>query len=217
MSTVWYTSDVHLGHERAALSRGFARKDGSADIEAHDAEVIGSLRGCVRKQDTLYVLGDIATGGFDRALEQLRTIPGIKHLVSGNHDPVHPMHSTSAGALRQERWTSTFDSIQPFGRRVHRGAELEFYLSHFPYDGDNPRRAHADQPDRNPEWRLRDLGTTLVHGHTHDATQRAHLSALGTPMVHVGWDAWQRPVNQDELIKYIKLARKMTVPEEVQA
>lgn len=210
MSAVWYTSDVHLGHVRAAISRGFIRKDGSEDIEAHDAEVIGSLTGCIRKQDTLFVLGDIATGGLDAALAQLRTVPGKKHLISGNHDAVHPMHSTSSGALRQERWTSTFDSIQPFGRRVVGQERQQFFLSHFPYDGDNPRRADADQPDRNPEWRLRDLGVALVHGHTHDSIQRAHLSALGTPMVHVGWDAWRRPIREDELLKYIETARKLT-------
>jgi calcineurin-like phosphoesterase family protein len=69
------------------------------------------------------------------------------------------MHRKSLPHTR--RFLDVFDSVSlheqtrlPGGRKV--------LLSHFPYKGDH----HAQ--DRHRQWRLRDEGDWLIHGHVHD-------------------------------------------------
>ncbi|GAA2230432.1 metallophosphoesterase family protein [Herbiconiux moechotypicola] len=182
--TVYYTSDLHLGHRRVSEIRGFG------DVEEHDAAVADGWKSVVRPDDTVYVLGDVAMGGFDAALAKIRALPGTKRLIAGNHDPVHPMHRTAPREIQRERWTSTFESIQPFARR--RVAGIEFLLSHFPYAewGDGPERGEA----RHLQYRLPDLGGLLLHGHTH-GRERLHGREL-----HVGVDAWGFVPVSDEIV-----------------
>ncbi len=45
-----------------------------------------------------------------------------------------------------------------------------------------------------------DEGAWLLHGHTHLADQRVHLNTAGVlRQLHVGWDAWRRPVSLAEV------------------
>src|SRR6218665_2255123 len=65
-----------------------------------------------------------------------------------------------------------------------------------PYSGAHP------EPDRYDQWRLKDPGRWLLHGHTHDENQRLHNGH----QIHVGIEAWGRPVNKDELTRLIETA-----------
>ncbi|GEB46918.1 serine/threonine protein phosphatase [Microbacterium testaceum] len=172
--TVHYTSDLHIGHARVAAIRGYA------DTDAHDDALADSWRATVRKDDVVYVLGDIAVSGWPYALAFLAALPGRKHLVAGNHDPVHPMHRRTF-TRSMGRFLEVFETVSPFVRR--RVAGHEVFLSHFPYLewGDGPDRPARPQYD---QYRLPDLGKPLLHGHTH-GTEREHGHSL-----HVGLDAW---------------------------
>lgn len=186
MGAVWYTSDLHFGHRRVSDIRGFG------STLDHDAAICGAWINQVGPDDTVYVLGDIAVSGFTRALDLIDGLPGRKHLIAGNHDPVHPMHR--AGYVGHfASFTETFDTVQPFQRR--RLAGVEFALSHFPYEswGDGEHRTG----NRYPQWRLPDLGMPLLHGHTH-GTERDHGH-----MLHVGWDAWGALVSQETVIDWL--------------
>ena len=186
---VFYTSDLHLGHNRVADIRGLGL--------AHDDLIELRWRTTVKPEDTVWVLGDVAMSGFDYALERIRTWPGTKHLISGNHDPVHPMHRTATKELQKERWTDTFATIQPFARKKLAG--LDIMLSHFPYEayGDGEHRPGS----RYNEYRLPDTGGLLLHGHTH-GKERLHGNQL-----HVGLDAWGfDPVSQEVVIQAFKEA-----------
>lgn len=175
MSRIWFTSDLHIGHRIAARDRGFGD-----DVADHDAWIADLWRSAVRKNDTVYVLGDIAVSRFSHVLPWIAALPGQKHLVAGNHDPIHPMHGNEYA-----RWSrlfgDTFASFQPF-RRLRIGGR-EVALSHFPYE------EHGDGYDRpgsrHNQWRLPDMGMALLHGHTH-GQERAHGHSL-----HVGIDAWR--------------------------
>ena len=83
---VFYTSDLHIGHGRVADIRGFT------STRDHDAAIREAWCAEVTARDTVYILGDVAVSGFPYALGFLKALPGRKHLVAGNHDPVHPMH-----------------------------------------------------------------------------------------------------------------------------
>lgn len=182
MGKVWVTSDPHFGHDMVARLRGF---DNTLD---HTLSILDSIRSSVRPDDLVIWLGDLALARPESACRYISLMPGTHDLVLGNHDRGHPMYRDAA------RWgrvyATAFRSVSVLARRrINGGSAL---LSHFPYDGD-----HTEQ-DRDVQYRPRDLGLPIVHGHTH-STERVSRSAAGTLQVHVGWDAWHRPVDWEEL------------------
>lgn len=76
--SVYFTSDLHLGHKLAAEKRGFP------SINEHDRVVVESVAKVANKRTVVYVLGDVAMD--IQSIKLLDRIPGRKHLVLGNHD-----------------------------------------------------------------------------------------------------------------------------------
>ena len=186
MGETWLTSDLHLGHAKVAELRGFS------SVEDHDLAIVNNIARRVRAGDDLWVLGDVALGGWREALAKLRRIPCDKHLVLGNHDRAHPAHSRGHAYIAD--YLTVFATVQTAARL--RGGLL---ASHFPYAGEG--QARPGKKDRSTQWRLRDEGAPLAHGHVHDAV-RCRTSPAGTPMYHVGLDAWDlSPVTIHDLMK----------------
>lgn len=185
--TVYFTSDLHLGHRRVSELRGFT------STAEHDLTLYRTWAATVRRDDVVYVLGDVtgttSTGATDHALATLKSLPGRKHLVAGNHDPVHPMHRRTF-ARRLPAYLDAFETVSPFLRRRLDGHEV--LLSHFPYAewGDGPERPGS----RYDQYRLPDMGLPLLHGHTH-GLEREHGSSL-----HVGLDAWALQLVPDTVV-----------------
>lgn len=180
-----FTSDLHIGHDFVARLRGFE------STSEHDQHIADTWASTVTKRDTVFVLGDLtAQGRPDPALELIKSLPGSKHFVSGNHDPVHPMHKGSWKDM--DKYLDAFISVNPF-MKIRLIDQSIAYLSHFPYMGD---LSDADRTEiRFEQWRLPNLGERLIHGHTHIAEQRFHNGQL-----HVGWDAWGGPVTERVVI-----------------
>lgn len=173
--SVWFTSDPHFGHRLVAGLRGFE------STEAHDQELAERWAERVRASDHVWVLGDLAASSPTHALDVLRSLPGIKHLVSGNHDKW------------QRRYLDVFASVQPFARRKIEGADV--MLSHFPYLVDREEPRHM-------QYRLRDEGAWLLHGHLHSAER-----ITSAREIHVGVDAWgHAPVNLTAIAAHIEAA-----------
>lgn len=170
--TIYLTSDPHLGHRLVSQIRGFG-----STVE-HDLEFVKAWKQTVNENDHVWFLGDLSVSHPENALELLRDLPGVKHLVAGNHDEVHPMHRQAW--KWQRAYLEVFASVQSAARmRVRRNKRsVDVLLSHFPYAGDH------SETDRHNQWRLRDEGAWLVHGHTHSAEKRQFDRCL-----HVGWDA----------------------------
>lgn len=189
MSTVHYWADLHFGHEFVAKLRGYE------SAEAHDQAIIAAWQEAVHPRDTIWILGDLAASSPTHALGIIRQLPGTKHLIAGNHDRCHPMHRD---AHRQQRkYLEVFASVQPFARQRINGTEI--MLSHFAYQGD-----HADRVDRYQQYRLRDRGMPLIHGHVHDEW-KANCSTNGTPQINVGFDHWPKPATQTDLERLINV------------
>lgn len=176
MPNIFFTSDLHFGHSRVAEIRGFA------SLQDHDDTLAARWAETVGPKDIVWVLGDIAASSPSYALDVIRKLPGEKHLILGNHDRAHPMHRNAY------RWqwpylagnSGAFQSIAQSARRRIEGQEV--LLSHFPYDRDRGEIRYR-------QWRLRDEGLPLLHGHTH-SSEKVGLSARWTPEFHVGVDAW---------------------------
>lgn len=183
MGLIWFTSDLHFHHRKVAELRGFAGPEGSY---AHDQAIIRNWNALVHPGDMVWVLGDVAMSDVSGALALVDRLNGAKHLISGNHDAVWPGHRDSRKS--QKRWLNHFESVQPFAKIRLAGEEV--LLSHFPYDGD-----HTEN-DRATQFRLRDEGKWLLHGHIHSPDR-----ASGPRSIHVGLDAWGlRPVREVEVI-----------------
>lgn len=180
MATTYHWSDLHLGHRLVAEARGFD------SVEAHDQHIIDAWHRTIRKNDIVNVLGDISSGAHQPALEIIASLPGRKRIKWGNHDKPHPASRGGAAALRE--FLEVFESGDSIG--MHRVGGRQFMLSHFPYTGERD-----GSPDRYSEFRLRDTGLWLVHGHVHEAW------AVNGRQINVGVDRWMNgPVSDDSIL-----------------
>ena len=75
--SVFFTSDLHLGHKLVSEKRGFKT------INDHDEAVLSSLTKVANKRTVIWVLGDIGTKD---GVSRLKEVAGRKNLVFGNHD-----------------------------------------------------------------------------------------------------------------------------------
>ena len=186
MPETWFTSDLHLGHEKVAALRGF---DSPTD---HDVTVMKNWRKLISEDDIVYVLGDISSGGAQatrHALTLLSCLPGRKRLIAGNHDPIHPMYRQA------HKWVEDFDyvfeQVTPFQRIRIDGHDV--MLSHFPYILDRHEARYM-------QYRLRDEGLPLIHGHLHVPER-----LTSTREVHIGLDAWNlRPVRAHDVARLLE-------------
>lgn len=211
MVAVHFTSDTHFRHRLMARGRGFAPGAASTaevtegQVAAHDEAIIATWNQHVQPDDIVWHLGDLTLVAPGRLTEIVPRLNGRIRLVLGNHDRAHPLcGEKSVRALRETlelgiEWAGTFATakIPPTRELARRNGSVphRVMLSHFPYEAD-----HTDDP-REPQWRLRDEGAVLLHGHTHSAS----ATATGLPrQIHVGWDAWRRPVTAHEVAEIIE-------------
>lgn len=83
MSKVLIISDLHLGHENLAVSRGFK------NAQEQDELIINNWNKVVGKRDIVWILGDI-TMENNKHYYLLNELYGRKKVVLGNHDlPKH--------------------------------------------------------------------------------------------------------------------------------
>lgn len=190
MTRNYFTSDLHLFHTLVQHLRGYANDD----------EQLDALRAAfsrVTKRDTVFILGDLNIGRLDATLDVIESLPGTKHLIYGNHDKGHPAYRGALAA--SARYRRAFASAGTAAQLRLAGTPV--MLNHLPYDGEGDTR--PDQPERFVQFRLRDLGIPLVHGHVHSPT-RFTRSALGTPQVHIGLDAFPQLATQDDILDLLQ-------------
>lgn len=180
---IFFASDHHFGHEKIATRyRGF---DSAASM---NRELIARHNDVVGPDDITYFLGDLSAGGSAstfRALSLVFRLNGRKRLIAGNHDPIHPMNRDAW------KWQATyldyFEGVAPFARIALPDGK-RVLLSHFPY--------HTDRgAPRYTQYRLKDEGMRLLHGHTH-----SNLAATSQREIHVGVDAWHMAPVSGEMV-----------------
>lgn len=164
--TTWFTSDEHYDH--ANIIRFSGRP--FSGVPQMQYEMIVRHNAVVGENDDVWHLGDFALNEKTVPLILPRLV-GRHHLVVGNHDACHPCHKKSEGAKRRYLLYG-FASV---ATEIHMGP---FLLNHLPYVGDS---AHEG---RYPEWRPKDEGKWLLHGHVHE------LWKVRGKMINVGVDQW---------------------------
>lgn len=148
----------------------------------------------MRTGDTVWVLGDLTLGPIRKALHWVSERPGIKRLILGNHDELHPAHQGAVKKQLMQQYLEVFDYVSTFARIKVTGRDV--LLSHFPYPGTSEGTDANGRPfdDRYSQWRLPNEDKPLIHGHTHRAERlswnRTPDRKRQTPQIHVGLDAW---------------------------
>lgn len=187
MTRTFYTSDTHLGHALMARLRGYGD-----DITRHDADLVATWNSTVSPGDIVIHAGDVFLGG-QQNLALVWLLNGRLILIGGNHDKVHPANRN--WNLHLYRWMERFEYVTTaMNTRV---SGIPVTISHFPRAG--TRETHG--ANRYMEWRPPAGDTVLLHGHTHDKGVLSYHQdgSLIRNQLHIGWDAWGRPVEEDEL------------------
>ena len=194
MTQHYYTADLHLCHEKVAKIRGFS------STHEHDEAVLKGLEEIAHSGNQIFILGDISGGKHESdAIDQLVLATTSKnvdlHLIAGNHDSAHPMHRKYTKSRMWEVPSYLFSTTDTMGTFRHNKDKV--MLSHFPYTGDRGE-------DRYPEYRLKDTGKPIVHGHTH-SSEKVSYSDKGSLQICVSLDAWGlKPAPKHELVKLIE-------------
>lgn len=166
--------------------------------EWHDEVLAANWDGVVGKNDVVWVLGDLCLSGTavtNNALDWVKSRPGRKHLISGNHDNCFPGTNRDF-AKWMPRYLEVFETVQPFARKKIAGKNV--LMSHFPYSGDHT------VTERFTQWRLPDMGEWLLHGHTHTAEK------IRGKMIHVGVDAHNfTPVSMEKIFRMVSSTEEM--------
>lgn len=175
--TVWFTSDQHFGHARL-LELSPARGAAFPTVGEMNARLIHNWNAVVEPDDTVWVLGDVDMHGKDAMLALISQLVGTKILISGNHDSCwagvrdgwknRDLYLAAGFAAVMDFVVTTLPPLRP------QAPATRVLLSHFPYAGDS----HDD--DRYAQFRLRDEGIPLLHGHVHESfrerrTKEGHL------------------------------------------
>ena len=80
MSRVFFTSDLHFGHERLCLGlRGMTSKES-------DELIINNWNKVINKRDIVYILGDVTMENPKAISSYMNRLNGTKIVVGGNHD-----------------------------------------------------------------------------------------------------------------------------------
>jgi len=80
--TVWFTSDLHFGHNNIGAFTGRPWRD----TRKMDKALIENINSVVEPHDTLYLLGDISFRNANQTHALLDQINGKLILIRGNHD-----------------------------------------------------------------------------------------------------------------------------------
>lgn len=212
MSDVFFTSDLHLFHPAMAWWRVTGKWPDEMGrkfitdriVQDHNEHLAQAWDETVREGDHVWVLGDLTANNarVEAAMRWVKRRPGVKHLVLGNHDPAHPMHSDS------HKWEWSYaEAFASLGIARSRkltlpgGHRQRVLMSHFPYTGDGELKE-----DRGTQFRLRDEGLPILHGHVHTAERRTFAkTGNASTQIHVGVDAWGfKPVPLETITELLR-------------
>ena len=191
MAKIFFTADLHFGHENVIKLDGRA----FASVEEMDEELIRRWNAKVSKGDLVYVLGDMIWQCHnDGAAELIKKLNGQIILIKGNHDRFLK-NAASKSALAAVK---DYDDIRV---SLADGTKRRCILSHYYI----------------PMYNGHFSNTIHLHGHSHftdeadvevDMTEK--LNEMGFPgeVYNVGCMYWDyEPVTLDEILKHGKTIR----------
>jgi len=175
---IYFTSDLHFGHDRPFIykPRGFD------NVEAMECGLIDRWNELINDEDEVYVLGDLMLVNISHGVECWNKLRGKKNIILGNHD----------SAARIKIYSELPDTYILGYAMPFKYKDYHFYLSHYPALTSN---CDVDDP----------LKTQIINlcGHTHT---KDRFSDMDKGLIyHVELDAHDnKPVSIDRIIEDIK-------------
>lgn len=156
---IWFVSDTHFGHasilyfhplrrEACGVTLEELQADKNSAIAKHDQWLINKWNSVVRKQDTVYFLGDFCLKNKEYTENILRQLKGKKFLIRGNHD-------------------KSLNGLENYFEWVGDIKEAKFTNNQFKFI--DPNETFCVEMCHFPmlTWNRRPHGTCMVHGHSH--------------------------------------------------
>lgn len=211
----WFTSDLHLGHQRIIelCNRPYS------SVEEMDEALIENINAVVSSRDRLVILGDICMGKLEFSLPKLGWIRAAELvLLPGNHDrfslAYHHSGVEERRAEKREEFRLRYEATRentfalmddapsvwhwpmlslPDEDSSHTDPLNVALFSHYPYKGD------SQGEDRAAFLRAEDTGRPIIHGHVHEEWRTRGRQ------FNVGVDANEfKPVSEEELADWIR-------------
>lgn len=177
MNNIWFTSDLHFGHDREFIwgPRNFK------SVYEMNEELIKRYNTCVKPNDDVYILGDLTLGPLEPGIALIKQLKGNIHVIRGNHD-------TNA---RMAEYNKCYNIVEITEGQYFKYGKYHFYLNHYPTITSN-----LEKSDRLEEHLIN------LYGHTHQTDKFYN----GIPfMYNVGVDAHNGcPIHIDTIIMDIK-------------
>lgn len=186
-STDFLTSDHQLFDEALVKWRF------STDIEALHERYARDWDETVPEDATIVILGDAIAYNVTESLDWYAERPGRKILITGNWDEINPLKPGFTNLSKFMAWSEVFSGI--YDRGSIKIDDQQFLASHYTYGNAEKKPLLVEQ---GVGWK--DTGMPLLHGHTH-SRKRASRSKAGTLQIHVGIDAWKKPVSGAQILE----------------
>lgn len=179
---IFFCSDSHYSHKNLIKSLSTWSSGAHRDfksIDEHNNTLINNINNTVGQDDVLFLLGDVAFGGFENIRKFMdRIICNEVHLILGNHDK----------HIKFNR-----DNIQSCFTSVNICLDIiiddnTFILFHYPIK----------------EWEDCHKGTYHLYGHCHSLPNKRFEN--GFKSMDVGFDGHTefRPYSYNEIIELLK-------------
>ncbi|MCM1176132.1 MAG: hypothetical protein NC308_10005 [Clostridium sp.] len=151
MNNIFFTADLHFGHKNILQHVPSRPYSTDLDISKHDEWLMELWCSQICKKDIVYIIGDLTFYRSGEARKLLEKLPGVKFLITGNHD-----HSVKAHKEHFEKVAQILDiSIKPANFPELQETML-LTLCHYPM----------------LDWNNRNLGSIMLHGHCHGKLDR---------------------------------------------
>lgn len=172
MSRLWFTADLHFGHEFMARLRSDRKLLWTERRNSYgmDEWMLEEWNRLVAAQDKVWFLGDFSFHGQADTKAIFAQLPGEKHLAKGNHDPKHVerLGWASVQDFKKIKWFDEDATIENVKGEVAHGLSRSLYLFHYPM----------------LTWPNAHHGTWHLHGHSH-----GNLRAPESTRMDVGPDS----------------------------
>lgn len=200
---VWFIADTHFSHLNALYFKPKRREAAgisldelktlpkSETIERHDKWLIELWNETVKREDTVYILGDFCLGNKIATEKILSKLHGKKFLIRGNHD-------------------KSCNGLERYFEGVYDIKEAKFNHAQFPFikEGETFCIEMCHYPLL--AWNRRTHGTCMVHGHTHGTIDKLNKDSKEL-RVDVGLDSELAGLNFISLEKLYGHFREIVV------
>jgi calcineurin-like phosphoesterase family protein len=183
--TTWFSSDWHIGHKNILIYCAATRP--FVDVDHMARELIARHNAVVQDDDVVYNVGDFALSEkyVPIVLPQLK---GKITLIAGNHDACWKSRKNNAATIK--RYLD-----YGFKEVLFETIVEPFLVNHMPYVEDERHK------ERYSEYRPKNEGRPLLHGHSHGNLGKFHHGN----QIDVGVDCWDcAPVSYETLLEVIK-------------